>query len=148
MNMLMNSPRGTVRQWNPFGDMEMQFGKLLNELPNPRQGGNWLPAIDVEETADAYVLTADLPGMSKENIGISVKEDSITIRGERIREAKAEGDNYHRVERQVGTFERTFTVHEGFDGEKVDAQYENGVLRVTLPKREETKPREIDVKVK
>ena len=149
MKQVMKSPRGHVRPWNPFEDMDVQFGKLLNEWPTARttNGTNWIPAIDVEETEDAYILTADLPGMKKEDISISVQDDVVTIRGERWREDKEDKENYHRVERQVGTFERSFTVHEGFDGEKVDAHYENGVLKITLPKREERRPRQVDVRV-
>jgi HSP20 family protein len=92
------------------------------------------------------VLEAELPGMKREDFDLSVENNVLTLRGERQFEKRDEADNYHRVERAYGTFTRSFTLPNSVTGEGASADYRNGVLRVTLPKREETKARRIEVK--
>ena len=108
--------------------------------------GAWSPSVDIFENKDQIVLEAELPGMSKEDFDLSIENNVITLRGERHFEKKDEGDNYHRVERSYGAFTRSFTLPQTVSGEGATAEYQNGVLRVTLPKREETKARRIEVK--
>jgi len=151
MAMLARRNRNDVAPWSPFEDLERELGRWFGEnaLPRMYEGGReWIPPVDIEETPDAYHVTADLPGLKKEDIHISVQDNVVTIRGERKREEKREDDNFRRYERSYGAFERSFTVHEGFDPDKIDAKYESGVLHLTLPKREESKPRQVEVKVK
>lgn len=109
-------------------------------------GGSWSPSVDIYENKDEIVLEAELPGMNREDFDLSVENNTITLRGERRFEKKEESDNYHRVERAFGTFTRSFTLPNTVSAEGATADYRNGVLRVTLPKRAETKARRIEVK--
>jgi HSP20 family protein len=108
--------------------------------------GSWNPSVDIYENKDQIVLEAELPGMKREDFDLSVENNVITLRGERHFEKKDETDSYHRVERSYGSFLRSFTLPNSVSGEGATAEYRNGVLRVTLPKREETKARRIEVK--
>jgi HSP20 family protein len=107
--------------------------------------GAWMPNVDIYENKDQIVLEAELPGMNREDFDLSIENNIITLRGERRFEKKDEGDNYHRVERAYGTFTRSFTLPQTVSAEGAGAEYKNGVLRVTLPKREEVKARRIEV---
>ena len=108
--------------------------------------GAWIPSVDIFENKDQIVLEAELPGMNREDFDLAIENNVITLRGERRFEKKDEGDNYHRVERSYGTFTRSFTLPQTVSAEGAVAEYKNGVLRVTLPKREEIKARRIEVK--
>lgn len=108
--------------------------------------GAWSPSVDIYENKDQIVLEAELPGMNREDFDLSVENNVITLRGERHFEKKDDSDNYHRVERAYGSFTRSFTLPQTVAAEGANAEYRNGVLRVTLPKREETKARRIEVK--
>lgn len=108
--------------------------------------GAWMPNVDIYENKDQIVLEAELPGMNREDFDLSIENNIITLRGERRFEKKDDGDNYHRVERAYGTFTRSFTLPQTVSAEGATADYKNGVLRVTLPKREEVKARRIEVK--
>src|SRR4029453_9910571 len=108
--------------------------------------GAWSPSVDIYENKEQIVLEAELPGMKREDFELSIESNVITLRGERHFEKRDESDNYHRVERAYGTFTRSFTLPNTVNGEGVAADYRNGVLRVTVPKREETKARRIEVK--
>lgn len=112
-----------------------------------QEPSTWAPEVDVEETKDAIVLRADLPGMNKKNMHISVEDGRLTISGERKGEHAAEGKNFHRIERTYGSFCRSFTLPATVLGDRVEASYKDGVLEVTVPKAEEVKPREIEIKV-
>lgn len=108
--------------------------------------GAWIPNVDIYENKDQIVLEAELPGMNREDFDLSIENNVITLRGERRFEKKDDGDNYHRVERAYGTFTRSFTLPQTVSAEGANAEYKNGVLRVTLAKREEVKARRIEVK--
>ena len=108
--------------------------------------GSWAPSVDIFEDKDRLILEAELPGMNREDFEISVENNVITLRGERKFEKKTEGDNYHRVERSYGSFTRSFTLPQSVTAEGATADFENGVLRVSLPKREETKARKIEIR--
>ena len=108
--------------------------------------GSWSPSVDIHENKDQLVLEAELPGMKREDFDLSVENNVITLRGERHFEKKDEADNYHRVERAYGGFLRSFTLPNSVSGEGGTADYRNGVLRVVLPKKEETKARRIEIK--
>jgi len=107
--------------------------------------GAWAPSVDIYENKDQIVLEAELPGMNQEDFDLSIENNILTLRGERKFEKTAESDNYHRVERSYGAFTRSFTLPQTVSAEGANAEYNNGVLRVTLPKREETKARRIQV---
>ena len=107
--------------------------------------GAWNPSVDIYENKDQIILEAELPGMKQDDFELTVENNVITLRGERQFEKKEESDNYHRVERSYGSFTRSFTLPQTVSAEGATAEYTNGVLRVTLPKREETKARRIQV---
>ncbi len=107
--------------------------------------GAWAPSVDIYENKDQIVLEAELPGMKQDDFDLSIENNIITLRGERRFEKTEETDNYHRVERSYGAFTRSFTLPQTVSAEGATAEYNNGVLRVTLPKREETKARRIQV---
>ncbi len=107
--------------------------------------GAWNPNVDIYESKDQIVIEAELPGMSREDFDLSFENNIITLRGERRFEKKDESDNYHRVERSYGSFTRSFTLPPTVTGEGITAEYRNGVLRVTLQKREEVKARRIEI---
>ncbi len=107
--------------------------------------GSWAPSVDIFEDKDRLILEAELPGMSQEDFDISVENNVLTLKGERKFEKKTDGDNYHRVERSYGSFTRSFTLPQTVSADGAAAEFDNGVLRVSLPKREETKARKIEV---
>ncbi|MBV9960244.1 MAG: Hsp20/alpha crystallin family protein [Acidobacteria bacterium] len=107
--------------------------------------GAWNPSVDIYENKDQIVLEAELPGMKREDFDLSIENNVITLRGERRFEKQDDGDNYHRVERSYGSFARSFTLPQTVQADEVAAEYRNGVLRVTMPKREEVKARRIEV---
>jgi len=111
-------------------------------------GRDWIPAVDVAENNDSYIIKAELPGMSKDDVKITLENNVLTIRGEKKNESEKKENNYHRVERSYGMFERSFTIPGSIKTNDIDAQYKDGVLTLTLPKAEEAKPKMIDVKVK
>ncbi|HEY0006907.1 MAG TPA: Hsp20/alpha crystallin family protein [Pyrinomonadaceae bacterium] len=108
--------------------------------------GGWMPSVDIFENKDQIVLEAELPGMNREDFDLTIENNVITLRGERRFEKKDDSDNYHRVERSYGAFTRSFTLPQTVSAENATAEYNNGVLRVSLPKREEVKARRIEVK--
>jgi len=105
----------------------------------------WSPRVDVEETDEAVVVHADLPGIDKKDLSVNLKDNLLTIRAERKNEKEEKGKNYYRSERAFGTFQRTFTLSERVKSDAIKADYKNGVLTVTLPKAEEVKPRDITI---
>lgn len=145
----------TVTRYDPFRDLR-NLQEEVNRLFTGNVGrtfddegiarGAWSPSVDIYENKEQIVLEAELPGMNREDFDLTVENNVITLRGERRFEKKEDTDNYHRVERAYGSFTRSFTLPNSVSGEGASADYRNGVLRVTLPKREETKARRIEVK--
>jgi len=114
-------------------------------LPSLFERG-WSPAVDVAETEDSFIISAELPGMDPENVEISVTGDTLTIKGEKKQEAAEEGKNFHRVERSYGAFCRTIPLRAGVKADEAQATFKNGVLRITLPKEEGELKKTIKVK--
>jgi HSP20 family protein len=108
--------------------------------------GAWVPAVDVAETQEKIIVRAELPGMKQEDIHIEFENGMLTLRGERTIE-KSEGTTWHRVERTYGAFSRSFTLPRTVDAEKITASYREGVLEIDVPKREEAKPKQIQIAV-
>ena len=107
--------------------------------------GAWLPKVDIFENKENLVLEAELPGMDRDDFELSFENNVLTLKGERKFEKKTEGDNYHRVERSYGEFTRSFTLPSTVTVDGVKAEFNNGILHVSLPKREETKARKIEI---
>ena len=144
----------TVVRYDPFRDLrtlQEEVNRLFSTNLTRAFGdegigrGAWAPSVDIYENKDQIVLEAELPGMKQEDFDLSIENNVITLRGERRFEKTDETDNYHRVERSYGAFTRSFTLPQTVTAEGATAEYNNGVLRVTLPKREETKARRIQV---
>ncbi len=145
-------PFGSVERWDPFrglGDIQTEVNRLFDNWSGRQSMAGermWLPAIDVHETKDEFVLTLDLPGVSEKDVHISITGDLLTVKGERRFEQQGEeGNAYHRVERLYGKFERSVQLPTMVQTDKVKAAYRDGVLTVRLPKAEEVKPREIKI---
>ena len=141
--------------WDPFRgmstmreDMERLFDPMLNRYPRERVQAVWAPSLDVEETNDAMMIRAELPGMKREDIKVTVAEDTVTISGERKYESEQKDRTFHRVERAYGSFQRTIALPVSVQGDKAEASYRAGVLELTLPKAETVKAREITIESK
>lgn len=144
----------SVVRYDPFRDLRSLQDEVnrLFSASLPRSFGDegiargaWSPTVDIYENKDHIVLEAELPGMNREDFDLTIENNVITLKGERRFEKKDESDNYHRVERSYGSFSRSFTLPQTVSAEGAGAEYRNGVLRVTLPKREEVKARRIKV---
>ncbi len=134
-------PFELVRQmlrWDPFREIVSAAG-----TPSA-----FAPAFEVKETGDAYLFRADLPGVAEKDVEISLTGNRLTVNGKREAEEREEGENYYALERSYGAFTRSFTLPEGVDADKVDAELRNGVLTVRIPKLPETLPKKISVKAK
>ncbi|HVN32481.1 MAG TPA: Hsp20/alpha crystallin family protein [Thermoanaerobaculaceae bacterium] len=147
----------TIVRWDPFREvatlqdrMNHVFGELWGRTHRPDEdyiSGSWMPAVDVRESGDALEISAELPGIDPKEVEVSVENGVLTLKGSRRFEKATEGETYHRVERAYGSFERSFSLPTNVDPEKVQAVYRHGVLHLTLPKREEAKPKAISIKV-
>ena len=145
-----------IVRWEPlreFSTLQNEMNRLFNtvfDAPAPANGGTlrrWMPAMDLVETGEHFVLRADLPGLSEEAVNIEVEDRVLTISGERKAEHEASKEGYHRVERAFGSFSRSLTLPEGVDAEAVTAAFDRGVLEVRIPKPEQPKPRKISIGV-
>lgn len=145
--LTLRSPGG-LRPVRSAWDLQDEFSRFFEDFGNGLGvvEERFTPPIDIQETDDAYIVEVDVPGMKKEDVHIEVHDDVLTIKGERKSDREEKREDYHRIERQYGTFRRTVTVPGGFQYDAVKAKFEDGVLRVTLPKREDAKPRRIEVK--
>jgi len=140
--------------WDPFAEvsdlrkrMDEIFGEFFGPTPSAMAATEavWSPLVDVHETKDGIQLQVELPGVKQEDIQVSMVGDTLTLKGERKRETEVKEDNYHRIERSYGTFQRSIVLPSVVDPNRVKATYRDGVLEIQLPKKEEAKPKEIKV---
>ena len=145
-------------RWEPVRELntiQNEMNRLFNtffDAPAPGNGGGatlrrWIPPMDLVETADDFVLRADLPGLSENDVKIELEDNVLTISGERKAEHEERGEGYYRVERASGSFARSLTLPEGVNPNDVKAHFERGVLEVRVPKPEERKPRKVSISV-
>jgi HSP20 family protein len=128
--------------------MNRLFGNVYLRDEDTALRGSWVPAVDIYETeAHDLIVRAELPGMSREDIEVTVENSTLVLRGEKKFDAEVKEENYRRIERSYGTFHRSFTLPNTVDTTRVSADFKNGVLTVKLPFREEAKPRSINVEV-
>jgi HSP20 family protein len=144
-------------RWEPVRElhtMQNEMNRLFNtffDSPTPSNGGGnqvtrrWIPAMDVAETEDHFVLRADLPGMSESDVKIELEDNVLTISGERKAEHEQKGEGYYRVERSFGSFSRSLTLPDGVNADGIQAGFEHGVLEVRIPKPEQHKPRKVQI---
>lgn len=146
-----------ITRWTPETDLyRNRFDRMFNQMlqdfwgtstPSEGVAGRaWLPAVDVREKNDALMFSVELPGLTKENIDITLENNILTIAGERKFEKETQGEEYHRLERSYGHFSRSFTLPSSVRTDKVDANFENGVLHISLPKQENAKPKKISIR--
>ncbi len=143
-------------RWEPVRELntiQTDMNRLFNTFfasPTAGNGGSlrrWIPAMDLVETENDFVLKADLPGLNEDDVRIEVEDNVLTISGERKSEREERKDGYYRVERASGSFRRSLTLPEGVDPESVQANFERGVLEVRIPKPEERKPHKVEISV-
>jgi len=152
MALIRWTPRKEL--WDPFAglaeiqeEMNRLFDTSLHRVGRGEFQGAFLPAIDVVEEKDSYLVNAELPGLAKEDVNVSLQDNYLTIKGEKKYEAAKKEAHYYRKERAYGMFSRTIELPTAVDAKKIDAQFKNGVLSVRLPKTEDAKPKQIEVKV-
>jgi len=144
-----------ISPWKPF-----EFERMRREMDRlwdsffegkPRRRGEerveWLPSLDVSETKNEIVVKAEIPGIDPKDIDISLADGVLTIKGEKKQEKEEKDENYHLIERSYGSFTRSVQLPKEVKSDKISASYKNGLLRVTLPKSEETKKKEIKIKI-
>ena len=145
-----------IVRWEPlreFSTLQNEMNRLFNTVFDTPSGGTgnggtmrrWLPAMDLVETDDHFVLRADLPGMSEDDVKIELEDNTLTVSGERKAEHESNGEGFYRVERASGSFSRSLTLPHGVDAGAVAASFDRGVLEVRIPKPEQRKPRRIEI---
>jgi HSP20 family protein len=148
MTMLNN-----VTRWNPNANAYLNrepLSRLFESFFNDMQGEEvsnrgWVPPVDIQETEEGYRLQAELPGLTKEDIQITLENNVLRLTGERKFEREAKKDSFHRIERTYGSFSRAFALPNQVNAEGVQASFENGILTLTIPKAEQAKPRKIAI---
>jgi len=146
-------------RWNPTKELlnvEREFDRLLNsfgsrfglrEKDDDFENAVWSPLTDISEDNDKYVVSMDIPGVDKKDVKISYKNGSLIVSGERKQESEDKSSKYHRIERAYGKYYREFTLPEKIVEDKIEANFKDGTLKVTIPKAEEAKPKEIAIHV-
>ncbi len=145
-----------IVKYNPFRElraMQEQMNRLLDLAWNRDSGedlreGVWQPPVDIFEDAESLIIKAELPGIDQKDIDVRIEDNTLTLRGERRHDEEVKKENYHRVERYYGSFQRSFSLPATIDQEKVKATCDKGILTIILPKKEETKPKQISVEGK
>lgn len=151
-----------LTKWTPMRDLPSDFFNLRRELdrffdsfPRSEYGTDepffpavWTPAADIVERDDDYVVKLELPGVKKSEVKITIEDNLLTVSGEKKQESELKEKEHYRVERSYGAFRRSFTLPSTIEGDKIEAAYEDGILTISLPKAEESKPRAIEIKVK
>lgn len=143
-----------IIRWDSFRDMNMLREKMNRLFEDAFTGrgeereiatSTWSPAVDIFENENELVLTAEIPGIDEKDLEIKIEDNTLTLKGERKFEKETKEENYHRIERSYGSFYRAFTLPHSVDAEKVQAEHENGVLKISMPKRQELKPRTVRI---
>ncbi len=149
----------TLIRWNPMKDLATEIFDLQREInrifdrffhgfeDEEVRLVSWSPRVDISETDDEYIVRAEVPGVSKDDIKITIKDNILVISGEKKQEKETKKENYHRIERVYGSFARSFSLPGTVKVDKVEAKFKDGVLTIKLPKVEEAKPKEIEIKV-
>ncbi len=146
-------------RWEPVAELntiQNEMNRLFNNFFDAPTGHNgngsgtsrrWIPAMDLAETPDHYVLRTDLPGLSDEDVNVQLEDNVLTISGERKTEQQTEQEGYYRLERAFGGFSRSLTLPDGVDADSVQGHFDRGVLEITIPKPEQKKPRQVQIKL-
>ena len=138
----------TLIRWHRARDMhtmQHEMTRLVDEFFHGGRRGFWTPAVDMSESDEAFTVKAELPGFSKDDVQVEIKDNWLTLKGERKRETDVKEAKYHRVERVYGTFQRSIRLPAVVDVDKAEAIFKDGVLKLTLPKAAEAKPKPISI---
>lgn len=145
-----------LMRWDPFRELEEMSDRLNRMVARPASKANgkealtvadWMPTVDISETAGEYVIQAELPEVKKDDVKVTLEEGVLTIQGQRRQEKDEKTTKYHRIERSYGTFVRSFSLPDQVNESEVKAEFKDGVLNLHIPKSEKAKPRAIEVKV-
>ena len=145
-----------LMRWDPFRELEEMSDRLNRMVARPGTKANgkealtvadWMPTVDISETAGEYVIQAELPEVKKDDVKVTLEEGVLTIQGQRRQEKDEKTTKYHRIERSYGTFVRSFSLPDQVNESGVKAEFKDGVLNLHIPKSEKAKPRAIEVKV-
>jgi HSP20 family protein len=143
-----------IIRWDPFRDLitiREKMNRLFEEAVTSRgeekdmMSSSWSPSVDIFETENELVLTAEVPGIDEKDIEIKLEDNTLTLKGERKLEKETKEENYHRIERAYGSFYRSFTLPSYIDQDKISAEHQNGILKVIMPKQPELKPRNVKI---
>lgn len=143
-----------IIRWDPFRDLitlREKMNRLFEEAYSARGedkdlvASTWTPSVDIYETEQELILTAELPGIEEKDIEIKIEDNTLTLKGERQFEKESKEENYHRIERAYGSFYRSFTLPHYVDQDNIQAEHANGVLKITMPKKPELKPRKVEI---
>ena len=142
--------------WRPFGalsssrrDLDSLWNRFFRETPSVGTfTEEWLPSVDISETKKNFIVKAELPGLDAKDVAVSLSGDLLVIKGEKKKEEEEKDEHHHYIERFSGSFQRTFQLPRSVNGDKVEATFDKGVLKVTIPKVEEAEKKEIEIKVK
>lgn len=139
-----------ITRYEPWGLLNQLQRELAHSQDDKTSEGSiataeWAPAVDIKEEADKFVIYADIPGVKPENIEVSMEAGVLTVKGEKVSEAKTEKEGYKRIERTSGSFYRRFSLPDSADGDAINAKCKYGVLEIIIPKREAIKPKRINV---
>ena len=143
----------TRRPMRNLFSLHNEMGRIFGDLFAPSEGGtdaeetSWIPTVDISETENGYEIRAELPGVSEDDVNVSLTDNVLTVKGEKRPEAETEGKNYHRVERRYGNFQRNFTLPRHIETDAIKAEFKDGVLTLGIPKAEAAKPTEVPIKV-
>ena len=142
-----------MSRWDPFrdlisiqGELNRLFGRTYGGESSGSSSGAWVPALDIYETGDTYVITVELPGVEPGSVDLSVDDQTLTIKGERSFYREIPDEAFHRVERHYGAFARSLTLPQTADVDRIAASFDKGVLTIEVPKAEQVKPRKIEIK--
>jgi HSP20 family protein len=143
-----------VIRWEPArelqslqSEMNRLFGTVFDTQTGDGGARRWIPAMDLVEEGEQFVLRADLPGVSEDDVKVELEDNVLTVAGERRSEHEEQRDGFRRIERSSGSFSRSLTLPEGIDAESINARFERGVLEVRVPKPEQRKPRRVAIDV-
>ena len=148
----------SITRWDPFrelDELQNRYSNLLGRSPVKKEGekrealtvADWAPLVDIIEDDKEYLIKAEISGINKEDIKVGIENDVLTISGERKYEKEEKDKKFHRIERAHGSFARSFTIPEDSDGQKVSAEFKDGILKVHLPKTEKSRPKQFQIPV-
>ena len=143
----------TRRPMRNLFNLHNEMGRIFGDAFGSQEGGTdteetyWIPTVDISETENGYEIRAELPGVSEDDVNVSVTDNLLTVKGEKRQEEESGSKNYHRVERRYGSFQRSFTLPRHIETDAINAEFKEGVLTLGIPKAEAEKPTEISIKV-